>query len=135
MISIEDRLAITDLYATYNHAIDTADTNTWVETFTADAIFSARQRLVGHDALRTFSEERRKTMHDEHSHREIQHWNNNLRLVASEDYIQGSCYFLLAAIEQATNAFEVMAMGRYLDKLVKIDGRWRFAERVVQFAQ
>ena len=39
MISLDDRMAILDLCSRYNYYVDTASSEAWADTFTADGLF------------------------------------------------------------------------------------------------
>ena len=47
-LTTQDYIDIEQLYATYNHAIDSGDGEAWAATFTADGTFN---KFTGHDQL------------------------------------------------------------------------------------
>ena len=47
-LSTQDYIDIEQLYATYNHAIDSGDAQGWAGTFTPDGTFN---KFAGHDQL------------------------------------------------------------------------------------
>ena len=55
-ISVEDRLAIEDLYADYVWALDSGDVPGFLTLFTADGVFgdTAGNRYTGHAAIRGY---------------------------------------------------------------------------------
>ena len=50
-LSTQDYVDIEQLYAQYNHAIDSGDAEAWAATFTADGSFN---KFTGHEALAGF---------------------------------------------------------------------------------
>jgi ketosteroid isomerase-like protein len=57
--SLEDRVLIDDLYARYSWALDTGDTDAYVELYTPDAVVyetvpGGTRRIDGRDAIREF---------------------------------------------------------------------------------
>ena len=57
------------------------------------------------------------------------HTVHNHRIVIDADTARGECYFELTATHPATNE-AVVGAGRYLDRYRRIDGAWRFVERI-----
>jgi hypothetical protein len=55
-ISIEDRLAIQELYARQAWALDTGDVDSYVDVFAADATLDLAAQHQGHAAIRAFAE-------------------------------------------------------------------------------
>jgi hypothetical protein len=135
VLSIDDRLAIHELYATYNLAVDTAwlssDINRgeeWVQLFTPDAIFEGRESMTGHEGLRRFSE-RRPAILAAQAFYDEQHWNSNIVLREKEGFVEGFCYLLQLAKDRKTDVIEIDMSGCYHDRIVKTAEGWRFARR------
>jgi uncharacterized protein (TIGR02246 family) len=126
-LSTDDHLAILDLAARYNHAIDGGDPQAWADTFTADGVFVSTRsgRHAGREALVAFAEDFARTR------KGIRHWVNNL--VVEGDSATGRaslrCYLLLWDTNQSPPA--VVGAADYEDDLVRVDGAWRFARRQV----
>ena len=57
-LTVEDRMAILNLAARYNHAFDYGDVDTWVQTFKADGIFMGSEGFSrqGVEELTAFAE-------------------------------------------------------------------------------
>ena len=75
-ISSEDRMAILELLARYNHAIDGLETETWLDCFTDDAVyeFPPDRRWEGIDELCKVGEGRASNSDQPAS----RHWLNNV---------------------------------------------------------
>ncbi|MCK9519097.1 MAG: nuclear transport factor 2 family protein [Dehalococcoidia bacterium] len=124
-LSVEDQLAIQQLYARYNHAIDFGRADEWAACFTADGVFSsgASGEFTGTEALSAFAKgfaERIKA----------RHWINNLVLEASDEGAQGSCYLQLLRLGGDTPA-SILTTGVYEDTLVCTPEGWKFVRRTV----
>ncbi|MBE7518786.1 MAG: nuclear transport factor 2 family protein [Thermoflexaceae bacterium] len=120
----EDMLAIHELYARYNHAVDSGDADAWAATFTADAEFRTNldTSFKGTAELRAFAT-RLATRLD------ARHWNNNLIVEPAPGGAKAVCYLLLVRPGRPGVLAEAGATGIYRDELVKgIDG-WRFKSR------
>jgi hypothetical protein len=118
-----DYAEIEQLYATYNHAIDTGDGDTWAGTFTADGTFNTftgREQLVG------FIKQWREKMNGGNR----RHWNTNLKVVGTADGANGSVYLML--VDVGTRPPAVISTGMYTDSLVKTAQGWRFKKRLVK---
>ena len=109
-LTTDDRLAIQDLIARYNHAIDGGDPEGWAATFAPDGTFESlvafargfQQRLPG-----------------------ARHWNNNLLIDGDGDHATTRCYLML------WRECAPVSEGMYVDTLKRINGQWRFTSRKV----
>lgn len=133
MLTVEDRLAIQELYARYNWAIDTSDGEAFAATFTPDGRMVNPEFdsvIEGTEPLAAFARD------VDLGSRGLQHWNTNLVLDADGPNAVRARLYMFAAfgtkqpvIGEADPVIE--RLGRYEDRLVKDDaGEWRFAERV-----
>ena len=119
-LSLEDRLAIQDLAARYNVAIDSGDAEAWAATFTPDGSFESGGRThQGTEALTAFAKGFAERMAG------ARHWNNNILVEGEGDQASLHCYLLLM------RGGQVVTSGRYEDTLRRVDGRWLFASRRV----
>jgi hypothetical protein len=117
-LSTQDYIDIEQLYATYNHAIDSGDGEAWAATFTADGTFN---QFTGHDQLVGFIKQWREGMNGGNR----RHWNTNLRIVPSSDGASASVFLMLVDVSTKS----IVATGMYNDTLVKTAGGWRFKTR------
>jgi len=129
--NIEDTLAIHDLYARQQHAIDSGDAVGWAETFTADGSFrspSYAAPAVGREALATFATDVADSASAAgHS---LQHWIGNLTLSERDDCVSASAYLTLIAITPG-EAPRLVRSVWVTDLLVRTDAGWRFRSRTV----
>jgi ketosteroid isomerase-like protein len=124
-ISIEDNLAILELSAVYNHAIDYGDADAWLNTFSKDAMLTGvGQPYEGINELTAFVEDYFKNSSPMH------HWTNNHIIDVAGYTAEHSCYFIILKVG---NPAAILATGRYKDKLKKIDGKWKFFRRDAMF--
>jgi hypothetical protein len=119
----QDYLQIEQLYAAYNHAIDSGDAEGWANTFTPDGVFS--NRFTGRDALMGFVKS-----WQERGGASRRHWNSNLRVVATAEGASGSVYLMLWDVGQKPAT--IVSTGKYEDVLVNTATGWRFKSRVVK---
>lgn len=117
-LSAEDRVAIVELVATYNHAIDGHDGEAWAATFTADGVFevTGRDAVEGRAALVAMVE-------DQDAGSEVRHWTTNFVIDAEGEGASLRCDLALL------RGSSVLLTGRYEDQLVRGDGGWRFTRR------
>ena len=119
-LSVEDRPAIQELIARYNHAIDGGDPDGWAATFAPDGTFESRGEVhAGTEQLATFARGFQQRLPG------ARHWNNNLVIDGDGDQATTTCYL------QLWREGQLASEGRYVDTLRKIDGQWRFASRKV----
>ena len=117
-LSTQDYIDIEQLYATYNHAIDSGDGEAWAATFTPDGTFN---KFAGHDQLVGFIQQWKEKMNGANR----RHWNTNLRIVPSKDGASASVFLML--VDVTTKG--IVATGMYNDTLVKTAAGWRFKTR------
>ena len=126
-LSVEDQLAIQQLYARYNFAIDSGNGPAWAETFAESGVFiSASGTFTGSEQLSGFASGFAARLKG-------RHWTNNLVLEGDTGKATGTCYLLLFRLtpgEQPPAGILVTAI--YNDELAKgADGAWRFTKRTV----
>jgi actinorhodin biosynthesis protein ActVIA len=120
-LSAQDYIDLEQLYATYNHAIDSGDGEAWAATFTPDGTFN---KFTGHDQLVGFIQRWKAEMNGGNR----RHWNTNLRIVPSKDGASASVFLMLVDVSTKS----IVATGMYNDTLVKTATGWRFKTRATK---
>ncbi|MCC7366154.1 MAG: nuclear transport factor 2 family protein [Dehalococcoidia bacterium] len=125
-LSTEDKLAIQDLYARYNHAIDFGKGDVWAATFTPDGTFSSlgAGTFTGTEQLTGFGNGFATRIKG-------RHWTNNLVIEDAGDGAKGTCYLALLLLGGPEKGTSFLTTGIYNDELVRTDGGWRFKSRAV----
>ena len=123
-LSTQDMIEIQQLYAKYNHAIDSGNAEAWANTFTEDGVFNTR--FAGREQLMGFI----KMWHERMGGATRRHWNSNLVVTGTTDGADGSVYLMLWDIGAKPQT--IVSTGMYEDKLVKTKNGWRFKSRVVK---
>ncbi len=124
-LATEDMLAIQQLYARYNHAIDSGDADGWAACFTADGTFTsgASGSFAGREQLTTFAQGFASRL-------KARHWTNNLIIEADGEGATGTCYLMLLRLQEGSPA-SVLTTGIYRDSLLRDAGAWKFTSRSV----
>ncbi|MCS6924338.1 MAG: nuclear transport factor 2 family protein [Candidatus Binatia bacterium] len=123
----EEKFAIQELIARYNHAIDFGNYEAWVECFTEDGVFEGSAgRFAGRAELQKFTEQF-NTMRTNLPN--VRHCVMNTVTEVEGDTAVSSSYLQL--VTTGKEGTKIVFTGRYDDKLVKVDGKWRFKERKV----
>ena len=120
-LNTQDYIDIEQLYATYNHAIDSGDAEGWAGTFTPDGTFN---KFAGHDQLVGFIQQWKEKMNGANR----RHWNTNLRILPSKDGASASVFLMLVDVSTKS----IVATGMYNDTLVKTASGWRFKTRATK---
>jgi uncharacterized protein (TIGR02246 family) len=120
-MTAQDYFEIQQLYARYNHAIDSGDAEGYADTFTPDGAFNNN---AGRDALVKFVKE---TWVGRMNGATRQHWNTNLLINGDSKQAKGSVYLMI--VDLSTKPVSVMTMAMYDDELVKTPQGWRFTKR------
>jgi uncharacterized protein (TIGR02246 family) len=115
---IEDREAIRELLARYNHAIDSHQIDELVGLFTDDGVFEAGggRAMKGPDELRAFAEGVPAG---------LRHFLANEIIDVDGDEATVRAYLFILAGKPAA----AVTIGVYADLVHRVDGRWRFARR------
>jgi hypothetical protein len=119
-LSTQDYIDIEQLYAQYNHAIDSGDAEGWAATFTPDGTFN---RFAGKEALVGFIGQWKEKMNGMNR----RHWNTNLRILPSKDGASATVFLMLLDVGQKPAT--IVSTGMYNDTLVKTAEGWRFKTR------
>jgi uncharacterized protein (TIGR02246 family) len=120
-MTAQDYFEIQQLYARYNHAIDSGDAEGYADTFTPDGVFNNN---TGREALVKFVKD---TWVGRMNGATRQHWNTNLMITGDSKQAKGSVYLML--VDLSTKPVSVMTMAMYDDQLTKTPQGWRFTKR------
>jgi hypothetical protein len=123
-LTTQDYVEIQQLYARYNHAIDSGDAEGWAATFTPDGVFN--QRFSGRDGLLEFMKQWKEKMNGANR----RHWNSNLLITPAADGASGKVMLML--LDAGTKPPSIIMTGQYTDALVKTANGWRFKSRDVK---
>jgi hypothetical protein len=128
---LEDKFEIQELIMRYNRAIDSRDTEGWVNTFTPDGAFESLR--VG--AFKG-AEELRKMAHDFWTEPEYaawrggQHWTTAPLIEGDGDAATVFCYHIM--FMPRGEDFLGVIMAAHEDDVVRHEGSWRFKVRRVR---
>ena len=123
-LNAEDQLAIQQLAARYNHAIDSGDGAAYAGTFVDDGVLDAGELvLTGHSALEQFA------TGFPNSVRSPRHVATSLLIDGGDGEALLRAYVQMYALEGEPPRPVITASGTYSDALVKLDGDWRFVRR------
>jgi uncharacterized protein (TIGR02246 family) len=129
-MSVEDRLAISDLFVRYTNALDAGEVETVVDCFTADAALESPVigLIAGHDAIRAFAG---RFAAQRAAGTQFRHLVTNIAadIEAGGDRARASAYLLVLITQDGKS--RPLPPGRYECDLVKEGGQWRFSRRVV----
>ncbi len=132
MIEPSQQLAILALYAEYNRTIDAGDAASWASTFLEDGVFHhPSRRFCGHSELEEFVRARVEKLaaHDVIHQR---HWNDEISLSGAGDLVHGQCLLIVAGVDRDSHKPSAVAMGSYVDEIVKVGLQWRFKQRALR---
>jgi uncharacterized protein (TIGR02246 family) len=122
----DDYLAIQQLYARYNTAIDHGDGEAWARTFTPDGVFAGN--FKGHDALVGFVNNWRTNPAMNGALR--RHFSADLVITPTSEGATASVSTLL--VDLSTKPVSIANFVTYADVLVKTGDGWRFKSRAVK---
>ena len=127
-LNIEDRLAIQELVARYNHAVDFGDQQAWLALFTDDGVFEGgpepRYEMRGREQLAQFASRFQ-------GDRGSRHWTNNSIIEGDGDEVTHIMYL---AVLRTGDPPGIRLTGVYRDRIVRQNGQWKFKSRSVEFA-
>ena len=125
---MEDKIAIQEVMARYNFAIDFGDIEAYMDCFTEDGGFTnIFGSCKGHNALRQYITERTR----ERPGHPLRHMMLNPIIDVHGDQASAKSYFLLFRV--VPEPIQLLTTGCYKDELYKKGGAWRFSHRQVEF--
>jgi uncharacterized protein (TIGR02246 family) len=126
--SIEDRLAINELFVRYTTALDAGDVGTVIDCFTGDAALASPVIgvITGSEAIRAFAG---RFAAQRAGGTQFRHMVTNIAAEIDGDRARAGAY-LLVLITRDGNSRR-LPPGRYECDLVKQGGTWRFSRRTV----
>jgi ketosteroid isomerase-like protein len=134
--SVEDAVAIHDLYARYSWALDTGDTDAYVQLYAPDAVVHETRpegvrQAIGHDAIREFV----MRFHGNPDFPGRQHRTSQLVIVPDEedraDHWQVRAYVLTTETKDGGPP-TLFWCGCSFDVVVKTDGEWVIKHREIK---
>lgn len=127
MRDLEDKIAIHELVADYNWAWDHGDWDGLVACFTPDGVFvdAAGDEHRGAHGIRAFASA------SPGAFGVMRHITSSHRVTELDaDSARHRCYMVFLSHPDGERKLDT---GEYEDTLVRVDGVWRFARRVVRF--
>jgi uncharacterized protein (TIGR02246 family) len=117
----DDIVAIQQLAARYNRAVDSGDGETFAATFTPDGVsVTPGRELHGRQALAELGSSLAQTVPG------IRHWTNNHVIDVDGDDADGTVYLIAYNVADGGS---ILATGRYTDRLRRTPEGWRFVRR------
>ncbi len=133
-LSLEDRLEIQELYASYAQLIDAGEAEKWAQLFTPDGIFSARstreapwRESRGTAELVAWCREHYRRNYAE---RKLRHGAYSIVLKETANGASGTAYAIVFLVGDGRPAV-IRNTSRYEDEFVKGPDGWRFQARRV----
>jgi len=134
--SVEDELAIRELYARYCWALDTGDTDGYVALFTEDAE-ATEETASGELEVRKGREEIRKLVLKFHERPDFPgHQHQMAQFVFEEDELKRKDHWVVrsyawATINHPPEAPHLHWCGHVRDVVAKVDGHWRIRAKAI----
>jgi hypothetical protein len=126
---VREKVAIAELIARYNYAIDHNDYQGWANTFAPDGVF---QGVIGRFAAHAELDEFIASVKNlTASSPNLRHYVTNILPEINGNEARCTS-FLLMTSTSATGVTTIALAGEYEDRLVKLNGQWRFRERIVR---
>ena len=123
----EDREQIRELYARYAYTVDLGRYHDWVQCFTEDGVFDSPifGQHKGPQGLLKFT----ALYKESQGGAQVRHVMSNVTFAIDGDRATGGCY--LSYYHCKDGKVSLAALGRYVDKLRKVNGEWLFENRKV----
>jgi hypothetical protein len=131
-LTVEDRLAISDLYAAQAHFIDGGDASGWAGTFTEEGSFTSPTyglTAVGRPALTDFAAKSNSGALERGD--QLRHWMGNVLLEPDgRGGARATAYMLIVATSAAGSRIDRSL--RVFDELAKVGSQWLVATRIIR---
>jgi uncharacterized protein (TIGR02246 family) len=126
----EDIVAIEQLLNRYCHKLDQGDVEAVVALFAEDAVllpeYEGSREYAGRDAIRAWYSNYGRTVHA--ATRGLRHKISTASIEVAGAEATSACYLDADSVDVRTGK-RTLAGGRYLDRLVRHDGRWLIRQR------
>src|SRR5688572_29495064 len=130
-----DRAEIEDLMWQYTRALDTGNGDAYAAVYAPDGQFSAGTQVTkGRDALKKLAGGTgQPPAAGQPARAPLYHMTANHRVTFTDkDHARVDAYYLTAAAAAGdASPLRVVAVGRSVDELVRLDGKWRIKSRNV----
>lgn len=133
MISLEDKLAIGELVAHFAHCSDFGDWETLATLYTPEVeteMEGLPLRFRGIDEQIEHAK-----VSDQQTQGKNRHYNFNLFITEEDGQVVANYMFMNVNAGAAPMALTMVVSGRMRDTVVKTDGGWKIARRLVRFDQ
>ena len=122
-----DRGEILQLAGRYAQSLDTNDSDGWADCFTRDGAYESdlQGRFAGREELIRFAGICKELM--ERTGMQPRHWTNHWVINGDGETVRATSYVMVL---DTAHGSAVVAAGVYRDQLRKMDGSWKFVERV-----
>ncbi len=123
----EDHEQIRELSARYAYTVDLYQYPEWVQCFTEDGVFASPifGEFKGSQGLLKFTAQYKESQGGS----QVRHVMSNVSFKINGDTATGGCYLTYYHCKDGKVA--LAAVGRYEDKLRKVNGEWLFERRKV----
>ncbi len=130
MITIEDRLAIEELYARHWWALDRGDAAAFAATFTEDGLLAMHEDHRGRTAIADFV----RAVAAAPAGGQTNHHMSSLVLTAAGEDVTGQSYVLRVhrLPTRSRGNTQILWSGYSIDRCVRGPDGWRFAERALR---
>lgn len=128
-----DRVEIEDLMWQYTRALDTGNGDAYAAAYTPDGQFSAGTQVTkGREALKKLAT-RQPPAAGQPARPPLYHMAANHRVTFTDkDHARIDAYYLTASAAGGENTpLRVVAVGRSIDELVRVNGKWLIQSRNV----
>jgi uncharacterized protein (TIGR02246 family) len=128
-----DRAEIEDLMWQYTRALDTGNGDAYAAAYTPDGQFSAGTQVTkGRDALKKLAT-RQPPAAGQPARPPLYHMAANHRVTFTDkDHARIDAYYITASAAGGENTpLRVVAVGRSIDELVRVNGKWLIQSRNV----
>lgn len=124
-----DKVAIAELIARYNYAIDHNDYQGWANTFAPEGVFHGIiGKFAAHKELDKFIASVKNLTATSPN---LRHYVTNILPEINGNEARCTCFLLMTSTTKEGGS-KIAAAGEYEDRLVKRDGQWLFLERIVR---
>lgn len=130
-LTTEDHFLIRELYARYAWATGTGDIEAFGDLFAPDAVMEdlGVRYEGGPDGARRFL----RAWMDRGASAGRQHWVGQVVLDGNSEQCTSKAFAIVPHRNALGTPSQLIAwVGHYTDELVKVDGRWRFRQRLVE---
>lgn len=133
MLTVEDKMEIQELVARFAHCSDYGDWTGMEALYTPDIVTEMEGIEMRYEGIPAQIEHAQVS--DRQANGKNRHYHFNLVIEEEDDGVFAKYFIVNVNAGSSPMSAQIVVSGRHRDRVVKAEGRWKFAHRFLTFDQ